>query len=70
MKKLSQLKIGEISTIISIGTKSNLLIERGFFPKSKIEIMGKSPFGEITIVEIEGGNWALENELLEHIFIQ
>lgn len=70
--KLSDLKVGEYGTVLSIDTDEKIkrrLLDIGLVPGTKVECLLKSPLGEPKAYNIRGCIFALRNEDTKKIII-
>lgn len=71
-KPLSEMPIGTVGTVIEnglTGLTKRRLIDLGFIPGSKIEVLRKSPAGDPTAYYVRGTIIALRNNEASHISI-
>lgn len=71
-KPLSEMPIGTIGTVIEnglTGLTKRRLMDLGFIPGSKIEVLRKSPAGDPTAYYVRGTIIALRNNEASHISI-
>ena len=70
--KLSDLKVGEYGTVLSIDTDEKIkrrLLDIGLVPGTKVECLLKSPLGEPKAYNIRGCIFSLRNEDTKKITI-
>lgn len=70
---LNEAKIGEICTVCSLlarGEDRRRLLDLGLIQGTKIEILGKSPFGDPTAYSIRGAIIALRCDDAEKIIVK
>ena len=70
--KLSDLKVGEYGTVLSIDTDEKIkrrLLDIGLVPGTKVECLLKSPLGEPKAYNIRGCIFVLRNEDTKKITI-
>lgn len=70
MKKLSQLNVGEQSTITHVDSDFSFLIDRGFFPDEVVSVISLSPQKDKLVVSVLGSIWVLEKDICEKVFIK
>jgi ferrous iron transport protein A len=71
-KPLSEMPIGTVGTVIEnglTGLTKRRLMDLGFIPGSKIEVLRKSPAGDPTAYYVRGTIIALRNNEASHISI-